>query len=254
MDESGAIAGLERTEERLRDYAAERGLTVRPELIWPGMPLPSEQRGPIRHACWSVVRAAPRRRRRAAPPPGRLRQDVRDQGRDAAHDHGLPDPRVGRLPADALGSRRGAGAGALLLGRRPAAARGRRRLRVGRARPPLHRRGRQGPGSRLAAPALPAELHRLARLQHPGRLRLPPRRRASSPASARSTGASTAPTARSTTSTSTCSPAPAAGRRAGSATRCSRRPTSRGAGPRPTAPRRTRRGREAASTGGCSGW
>ncbi len=54
MDESGAIAGLERTEERLRSYATERGLTVRPELIWPGMPLPSEQRGPIRHACWSV--------------------------------------------------------------------------------------------------------------------------------------------------------------------------------------------------------
>jgi hypothetical protein len=54
VDESGAIAGLERTEERLRAYAAERGLTVRPELIWPGMPLPSEQRGPIRHACWSV--------------------------------------------------------------------------------------------------------------------------------------------------------------------------------------------------------
>ena len=54
VDESGAIAGLERTEERLRAYATERGLTVRPELIWPGMPLPSEQRGPIRHACWSV--------------------------------------------------------------------------------------------------------------------------------------------------------------------------------------------------------
>jgi hypothetical protein len=54
VDESGAIAGLERTEERLRAYAAERALTVRPELIWPGMPLPSEQRGPIRHACWSV--------------------------------------------------------------------------------------------------------------------------------------------------------------------------------------------------------
>ena len=54
MDESGAIAGLDRTQERLRTYAAERGLTVRPELIWPGMPLPSEQRGPIRYACWSV--------------------------------------------------------------------------------------------------------------------------------------------------------------------------------------------------------
>jgi hypothetical protein len=54
VDESGAIAGLERTEQRLRDYATERGLTVRPELVWPGQPLPSEQRGPIRFACWSV--------------------------------------------------------------------------------------------------------------------------------------------------------------------------------------------------------
>ncbi len=54
MDEAAAISGLERTEERLRAYATERGLTVRPELIWPGQPLPHEQRGPVRHACWSV--------------------------------------------------------------------------------------------------------------------------------------------------------------------------------------------------------
>ncbi len=54
MDESAAIEGLERTEEKLSAYAAEHGLTVRPELIWPGMPLPREQHGPIRHACWSV--------------------------------------------------------------------------------------------------------------------------------------------------------------------------------------------------------
>ena len=54
MDEAAAIAGLERTEEKLRAYAAERGLTVRPELTWPGQPLPAEQRGPVRFACWSV--------------------------------------------------------------------------------------------------------------------------------------------------------------------------------------------------------
>ncbi len=59
MDEAGAIEGLERTEAKLRAYASERGLTVRPELIWPGMPLPREQRGPIRHACWSVAGKLP---------------------------------------------------------------------------------------------------------------------------------------------------------------------------------------------------
>jgi hypothetical protein len=59
VDEAGAIAGLERTEAKLSAYAAERGLTVRSELIWPGMPLPREQRGPIRHACWSVAGELP---------------------------------------------------------------------------------------------------------------------------------------------------------------------------------------------------
>lgn len=59
MDESEAIAGLERTEARLSEYAVTRGLTVRPELIWPGMPLPREQHGPIRHACWSVSGVLP---------------------------------------------------------------------------------------------------------------------------------------------------------------------------------------------------
>ena len=121
-------------------------------------------------------RAAGRRGRQAAPP-GRLRADLRHEGRHAAHDHGLPHPGVGRLPADAVGANRGAGAGPVLLGGRQAAARGRRRLRVGGARPPLHRGGRQGPGSRVAAPALPAQLHRLARGQHARRLRLPPGRR-----------------------------------------------------------------------------
>ena len=48
MDEAGAVEGLERTEAKLREYAAGRGLTVRPELTWPGQPLPREQRGPVR--------------------------------------------------------------------------------------------------------------------------------------------------------------------------------------------------------------
>jgi hypothetical protein len=59
VDEAAAIAGLQRTEEKLSAYAAEHGLTVRPELIWPGMPLPTEQRGPVRHACWSVAGELP---------------------------------------------------------------------------------------------------------------------------------------------------------------------------------------------------
>jgi hypothetical protein len=59
VDESAAIEGLERTEAKLKAYADERGLVVRPELIWPGMPLPREQHGPIRHACWSVAGKLP---------------------------------------------------------------------------------------------------------------------------------------------------------------------------------------------------
>jgi hypothetical protein len=59
MDEAGAIEGLERTEAKLREYAAERGLTVRPELTWPGQPLPRAQRGPVRFAAWSVAGELP---------------------------------------------------------------------------------------------------------------------------------------------------------------------------------------------------
>ena len=70
MDESAAIEGLERTEAKLREYAEANGLVVRPELIWPGMPLPREQRGPIRHACWSVAGTLP------GGAPGRLRHQA----------------------------------------------------------------------------------------------------------------------------------------------------------------------------------
>jgi hypothetical protein len=59
VDSSAAIEGLERTQSKLEAYAAERDLIVRPELIWPGMPLPAEQTGPIRHACWSVAGKLP---------------------------------------------------------------------------------------------------------------------------------------------------------------------------------------------------
>jgi len=70
MGERDAIEGLERTEARLNEYAATRGLVVRPELIWPGMPLPAEQHGPIRHACWSVAGPLP------GGAPGRLRHQA----------------------------------------------------------------------------------------------------------------------------------------------------------------------------------
>jgi len=70
MDEGVAIEGLERTQARLEDYAADRGLVVRPELIWPGQPLPHEQHGPIRHACWSVAGKLP------GGVPGRLRHQA----------------------------------------------------------------------------------------------------------------------------------------------------------------------------------
>lgn len=70
MNPGGAIEGLERTEAKLEAYAAERGLSVRPELIWPGMPLPREQPGPIKHACWSVAGKLP------GGVPGRLRHQA----------------------------------------------------------------------------------------------------------------------------------------------------------------------------------
>lgn len=59
MDESAALGGLERTESKLRAYAAKHGLTVRPELTWPGQPLPREQHGPVRFAAWSVAGRLP---------------------------------------------------------------------------------------------------------------------------------------------------------------------------------------------------
>ena len=53
------MEGLERTAQRLEEYAVERGLTVRPELVWPGQPLPAEQPGPIKFAAWSIAGVLP---------------------------------------------------------------------------------------------------------------------------------------------------------------------------------------------------
>ena len=70
MQGSAPIEGLKRTETRLHGYASERGLTVKPELIWPGQPLPDQQVGPIRHAAWSIAGILP------GGVPGRLRHQA----------------------------------------------------------------------------------------------------------------------------------------------------------------------------------
>ncbi len=70
MDVGTAIEGLERTERKLAEYADEHGLVVRPELAWPGQPLPHEQMGPVRHAAWSVSGTLP------GGVPGRLRHQA----------------------------------------------------------------------------------------------------------------------------------------------------------------------------------
>ena len=70
MDEAAALAGLERTEAKLREYAEQRGLVASPELTWPGQPLPHEQRGPVRFASWSVAGRLP------GGVPGRLRHQA----------------------------------------------------------------------------------------------------------------------------------------------------------------------------------
>jgi len=59
MDERDAIAGLERTEATLREYAEANGLRLSVDPVWPGAPPPAEQRGPVRHAVWSLAGRLP---------------------------------------------------------------------------------------------------------------------------------------------------------------------------------------------------
>ncbi len=59
MDEREALAGLERTESRLREFAEPLGLSVRTEQPWPGAQPPAEQPGPVKHAIWSVAGRLP---------------------------------------------------------------------------------------------------------------------------------------------------------------------------------------------------
>ncbi len=70
MDEQAAIEGLERTEKVLREYADANGLTLYVDPVWPGQPPPSEQRGPVRHAVWSLAGRLP------GGAPGRLRHQA----------------------------------------------------------------------------------------------------------------------------------------------------------------------------------
>ncbi len=59
VDEQAALDGLARTEDKLRQFAVERGMVVRTEQPWPGALPPSEQPGPIKHAIWSVSGVLP---------------------------------------------------------------------------------------------------------------------------------------------------------------------------------------------------
>ncbi len=53
--EQEALEGLRRSEEKLRSYAQERGLTLSVDPLWPGAPGPEQQVGPVRHAVWSLA-------------------------------------------------------------------------------------------------------------------------------------------------------------------------------------------------------
>ena len=70
MDEAAAVAGLERTEERLRLTPSSATWSCRRSSTLPGQPLPHEQRGPVRFAAWSVAGRLP------GGVPGRLRHQA----------------------------------------------------------------------------------------------------------------------------------------------------------------------------------
>ena len=92
MDEQAAIAGLERTEATLREYADANDLTLYVDPIWPGQPPPAEQRGPVRHAVWSLAGRLP------GGAAGRLRHQAifgKTMGMKVAGQHTVM---VGRMP------------------------------------------------------------------------------------------------------------------------------------------------------------
>ena len=58
-DDSGALEGLRRSEEKLRAYAVSRGLALREDQPWPGYLPAAQQPGPIKHAVWSLAGRLP---------------------------------------------------------------------------------------------------------------------------------------------------------------------------------------------------
>ncbi len=59
IDEGDALAGLERSEAALREYAEKRGLVLREEQPWPGYVPAAQQTGGVRHAIWSLAGVLP---------------------------------------------------------------------------------------------------------------------------------------------------------------------------------------------------
>lgn len=58
-DESEALEGLRRSEERLGDYARSCGLVLREEQPYPGYLPAAQQPGPVKHAVWSLAGKLP---------------------------------------------------------------------------------------------------------------------------------------------------------------------------------------------------
>ena len=58
-DDSEALEGLRRSEEKLRAYAASRNLVLREEQPYPGYVPAAQQIGPVKHAIWSLAGTLP---------------------------------------------------------------------------------------------------------------------------------------------------------------------------------------------------
>lgn len=58
-DDTKAIEGLRRSEEKLRAYAESRGLVLREEQPYPGYVPAAQQPGPVKHAVWSLAGRLP---------------------------------------------------------------------------------------------------------------------------------------------------------------------------------------------------
>lgn len=59
MSEAEALAGLRRSESKLRAYGERHGLVLREESPWPGYVPASQQPGSVKHAVWSLAGVLP---------------------------------------------------------------------------------------------------------------------------------------------------------------------------------------------------